>query len=543
MDKKQQPKIIRFLESIGLEDVTRFGMDFEFVASDPKIKGLVHMTIRKETPWEYSLLNEFLMALERATYNIDLRFVYAQEPGEEDISNLFADFCFEKHRIMSEISVKLQDGHYVTANEEGVLSAAKDFNELLKFLSYGIQIECVDLPKEAKEEPKKEEQKVEPIVSQDEPEEDDDEEPIEENEGGFADENVNIPDEYDAIAEDAAKHDQEVKEAYAEFVEKERISEQLSHNIHSKGNYYRLESIKEIYQNYGGNFEVSGYVFGYELRSTKRGLAMATFGLGDDESAINVRGVEDKEVLSPAVLGSISNGAHLRIRGAIKIEDRPGPTQGLYQLYLHSFDVLPSKPLRDDPCEEKRVELHAHTKMSAMDGLAEASDYVKLAYHMGMKAVAITDHGVIQSFPQAEGACIDINKKIPEGEEKFKVLYGIELYAFKNPRYAWNFADTPLAKGRYCVFDFETTGLSSKYDRITEFGAVLVVDGLVVDRKDFFVNAGVHIPEVIQKKTHITDEMIKDGLSEKEAAEETVDIPEAGEIGTSLGDLLKGFKF
>jgi DNA polymerase-3 subunit alpha (Gram-positive type) len=156
--------------------------------------------------------------------------------------------------------------------------------------------------------------------------------------------------------------------------------------------------------------------------------------------------------------------------------------------------------------------------MSAMDGLADASDYVKLAHHMGMKAVAITDHGVIQSFPEAEGACLKINEKITDAEDKFKVLYGIELYAFRNPRYGWNYVDTPLSKGKYCVFDFETTGLSSKYDRITEFGAVLVVDGMVRDRKDFFVNAGMHIPELIQKKTHITDEMIKDGLTEKEAA-------------------------
>ncbi len=518
MDKKQQPKIIRFLESLGLEDVTRFGMDFEFVASDSRNKSLVHMTIRKETPWDYALMTEFMDALQNATFLMDIRFVYADEPGEEDVSELFSNFCFDKYRLMSDISVKYQDGHYVTKKEEGIEAAVQDFNELLAFLSYGLKIEVVDELKEEKPEPKKEEAKAEPQPVEETPEEEDSEEPEEENEEGFAEENENAPEEYDAIAEDMAQHDEELKEAYVHFKENERIQEQLSHNIHSKGNYYRLDSIKELYDNYGGNFEITGYVFGYELRTTRRGQAMATFGLGDDTSAINVRGVEDKEVLSPAVLGSISNGAHLRVRGAIEIEKRPGPNEGLYQFYLHSFDVLPPKPLRDDPCEEKRVELHAHTKMSAMDGLADASDYVKLAHHMGMKAVAITDHGVIQSFPEAEGACLKINEKITDAEDKFKVLYGVELYAFRNPRYGWNYVDTPLSKGKYCVFDFETTGLSSKYDRITEFGAVLVVDGMVRDRKDFFVNAGMHIPEIIQKKTHITDEMIKDGLTEKEAA-------------------------
>ena len=518
MDKKQQPKIIRFLESLGLEDVTRFGMDFEFVASDSRNKSLVHMTIRKETPWDYALMTEFMDALQNATFLMDIRFVYAEEPGEEDVSELFSNFCFDKYRLMSDISVKCQDGHYVTKKEEGIEAAVQDFNELLAFLSYGLKIEVVDELKEEKPEPKKEEVKVEPQPVEETPEEEEDEEPEEENEEGFAEENESVPEEYDAIAEDMAQHDEEVKEAYVHFKENERIQEQLSHNIHSKGNYYRLDSIKELYNNFGGNFEITGYVFGYEMRTTRRGQAMATFGLGDDTSAINVRGLEDKEVLSPAVLGSISNGAHLKVRGAIEIDNRPGPNEGLYQFYLHSFDVLPPKPLRDDPCEEKRVELHAHTKMSAMDGLADASDYVKLAHHMGMKAVAITDHGVIQSFPEAEGACLKINEKITDAEDKFKVLYGVELYAFRNPRYGWNYVDTPLSKGKYCVFDFETTGLSSKYDRITEFGAVLVVDGMVRDRKDFFVNAGMHIPELIQKKTHITDEMIKDGLTEKEAA-------------------------
>ena len=123
MDKKQ-PKIIRFLESIGLEDVTRFGMDFELVACDAKNKSLVHMTIRKETPWDYALLTEFLDALQNASFNMDIRFVYAEEPGEEDISELFSNFCFEKYRLMSDISVKHQNGHYITKKVEGIEAAA-----------------------------------------------------------------------------------------------------------------------------------------------------------------------------------------------------------------------------------------------------------------------------------------------------------------------------------------------------------------------------------------------------------------------------------
>jgi hypothetical protein len=186
MDKKQQPKIIRFLESLGLEDVTRFGMDFEFVASDSRNKSLVHMTIRKETPWDYALMTEFMDALQNATFLMDIRFVYAEEPGEEDISEFFSDFCFNKHRLMSDISVKYQDGHYVTKKEEGIEAAVQDFNELLAFLSYGLKIEVVDELKEEKAEPKKEEVKEKPQPVEETPEEEEDEEPEEENEEGFA---------------------------------------------------------------------------------------------------------------------------------------------------------------------------------------------------------------------------------------------------------------------------------------------------------------------------------------------------------------------
>ena len=150
---------------------------------------------------------------------------------------------------MSDISVKHKDGHYITKKVEGIEAAAQDFNELLAFLSYGIKIEAVDEPKEEKPEPKKEEAKVEPQPVEETPEEEDTEEPEEENEEGFAEENESAPEEYDAIAEDMAQHDEELKEAYVHFKENERIQEQLSHNIHSKGNYYRLENIKEIYKN------------------------------------------------------------------------------------------------------------------------------------------------------------------------------------------------------------------------------------------------------------------------------------------------------
>jgi DNA polymerase-3 subunit alpha (Gram-positive type) len=128
---------------------------------------------------------------------------------------------------------------------------------------------------------------------------------------------------------------------------------------------------------------------------------------------------------------------------------------------------------------------------------------------MGMKAIAVTDHGVIQSFPAAESAA----KKAG-----LLMIYGCEFYMFDWPTYIFNPAPIELRKAKYCVLDFETTGLSSRYDHPTEFGAVMVEHGMVTKHFDQFVNPGVHIPEMITAKTHIDDSMVKDAPGEIEAA-------------------------
>jgi DNA polymerase III, alpha subunit (gram-positive type) len=122
---------------------------------------------------------------------------------------------------------------------------------------------------------------------------------------------------------------------------------------------------------------------------------------------------------------------------------------------------------------------------------------------MGMKAIAVTDHGVVQSFPDAQSA----GKKTG-----LKIIYGCELYMFDLiPTYIYNPCDRPLQTASYCVFDFETTGLSAKYDRLTEFGGAIMQNGMVVKTLDIMINPERHIPEKITAKTHITDEMVAGG--------------------------------
>lgn len=168
---------------------------------------------------------------------------------------------------------------------------------------------------------------------------------------------------------------------------------------------------------------------------------------------------------------------------------------------------------RQDLAAEKRVELHMHTKMSSMDAVADATDLVKRAASWGHKAVAITDHGVVQAFPDIMNAAADLKKK----GKPIKILYGMEAYFVNDmvPAVVGE-ADVPL-DSEYIVFDIETTGLSNKTERITEIGAVRMVGGEVKESFNTFANPGMPIPAKIVELTGITDAMVADAPSEKEA--------------------------
>ncbi|MBQ2737518.1 MAG: PHP domain-containing protein, partial [Clostridia bacterium] len=168
---------------------------------------------------------------------------------------------------------------------------------------------------------------------------------------------------------------------------------------------------------------------------------------------------------------------------------------------------------REDSADTKRVELHLHTNMSQMDGLITPADLVSTAIRWGHSAIAVTDHGNVQAFPEI---MLEVDKARKDGKD-LKVLYGMEAY-FVNDSAKFIFGDGyPALDDEFVVFDIETTGTSFRNCKIIEIGAVKIKGGEVIDSFDIFVDPEEHIPEKITELTSITDEMVAGADKEPEA--------------------------
>ena len=252
-----------------------------------------------------------------------------------------------------------------------------------------------------------------------------------------------------------------------------------------------------------GIIVIEGEIIDCEVRELMKngkltGNTVVDFDLGDSEWAVSCHIFSKTEKIAKA-LPSIKAGNILKVRGEYKMDDYAHE----FKFNVLSMEKMENPPAREDNAPKKRVELHLHTKMSAKDAITSASDLISRAADWGHSAIAITDHGVAQAFPEAQG----IAGKLKKAGKDIKVIYGTEAY-FVN--------DVPLWKNysykgeTYVVFDLETTGLDAKQEKITEIGAIKIENGVMTKTFSALVNPQRPIPENITNLTGISDEMVKD---------------------------------
>ena len=253
-----------------------------------------------------------------------------------------------------------------------------------------------------------------------------------------------------------------------------------------------------------------------ELKNGERSIV--SVDVTDFTDTITVKLFVKNELLKE-LKGELKEGRFVKLKGLASVDrfDHELTIGSIVGIKKSADFTVPRKDL----AAHKRVELHCHTKMSDMDGVSEAKDIVKRAYQWGHRAVAITDHGVVQSFTDANHVWEDLwaaekSKRKEAGEENpdkqdfFKILYGVEAYLVDDLKEIATGDGERRLDGDYVVFDIETTGFSPVKNRIIEIGAVKVCGGEVVDRFSSFVNPQVPIPFEIEKLTGISDEMVQD---------------------------------
>ena len=255
---------------------------------------------------------------------------------------------------------------------------------------------------------------------------------------------------------------------------------------------------------------ISGKLINKEERELRNGKILLTIDVTDKTCTVSCKMFLDKQKYED-VNGKLKKDSYVVVQGRPQID-----------AYSNELTIMVSNickgekpPERMDNASEKRVELHLHTQMSAMDAITSATDLVKQAIKWGHPAVAITDHGVVQSFPEANHVIVDNYADLVKKEGKIttqdildaapiKVIYGVEGYL------AVDVEPVIPKKDTYCIFDLETTGFNPDTDGITEVAVCKVKNGEIIDEFTTFVNPEKPIPYNVQELTHITDDMVKD---------------------------------
>jgi DNA polymerase III subunit alpha, Gram-positive type len=269
-----------------------------------------------------------------------------------------------------------------------------------------------------------------------------------------------------------------------------------------------LSAIEALYEGQR-DVKIRGRIFNIDSQMIKSNTVQRlSVYLNDETDAISFTVFIERDD-EKAKFGTLKVGDHVQLSGDVKSD-----AKSELVFSVRNLERIDDWRFVDDLASQKRVELHAHTKMSEMDGVADIEDYLEKAFKWGHDAFAVTDHYSVQAFPKAQHKVKSLLKQYPN--RKFKMIYGCEmslneaeLIAVHNPK------NQALLDTEYVLFDLETSGLSTRFDRIIEFGAVKIKSGMILDRMQMFVQAPVKLSPFIIEKTNIKQSDVDQALPEE----------------------------
>ncbi len=347
-----------------------------------------------------------------------------------------------------------------------------------------------------------------------------------------------VPERSLLFADDDRRIEEKVRRV-VETIDGRRAEPQPEKKLPKKeeGNYRRTSAVKDNDPSviYGKYFEdepidisgvgddpreitIRGEVFGAESRETRTGRIIFTISVTDYTDSLRVKLWFDKED-EAAYSSAFRNGSTFLIKGFMDLD--PYDHEMMIKSVFGIRTIPPFRNAREDNAPEKRVELHCHTQMSDMDAVSSAKDIIKQAYRFGMKAIAITDHGVVQAFPEAYKT-IGGKGGIPKDAD-MKIIYGMEAYLVDDTKHLVSGDLSGNVTDSAVVFQTVTTGTSPRVHDIIEIAAKKIENGRLTDEFSTLVNPGRPIPFSIQTESGITDMMVTSSPDTKTAVEQFVE--------------------
>ena len=502
----------KFLRKIGVEDLTPFSEAcFKNLISNHDSNTVI-MNMLLPKPLACSCYHNFLSLLKdtdfRLGFSTKISFTYK---NKDDLLSLVKDYIDNTENTFEMYDYYISEDdkesriifYYNNLNENELKDEVSFFQDFLKEISLNVSVNTI-LKQETSENP------AESLLESTEESSE-----HEEMEPDFpANDSSNYAEEYETSQEDkefiASEQEYDDDEEIEEFSRERREQDLAAARERAKKIKEKMEqdkkyfscSIKDCYQ--FKKVIIQGKVFKTDSRLSKKGTTIFDVYMTDNTSSILFTIFESKK-FDLDFIKTVKEGNKYLVKGSFEYNDFKKSNE----LRVTDMELLPADEPRVDTAAVKRVELHLHTKMSAMDGVNTITQYCKMAKQFGMDAIAVTDHGVAQAYPEAQKAA---------KSNGLKMIYGSELYMVDDkPTYIFNPSDDILNDATYVLLDLETTGLSARYDRIIEFGAVKYHKGQVIDEVDFFVNPDIEISEKITKITSITNQQVQGGKPIKKA--------------------------